>query len=241
MKELQSDASIVILSAGKGISTVIPNQKDYLEKYMDHKNNSPYQLFKKDPSTKIKTKALEQLKVLKDNEFIDNKLYYYLKPTDSPAPRLYGQPKIQKPGVPIRPIVSHSGSPLYNLKKYIANILKAENNNVKDVKDEDNNVKNSTTFSNYIRNVPIEDKEIMVSFDVTSLYTNIPIIDTLNIIKDYVNNDDQFTRKTAIPQGKFLDLVHLVLTWQTLMVLPWEAQHLQPQQKFICRLMNALL
>ena len=51
----------------------------------------------------------------------------------------------------------------------------------------------------------------MVSFDVTSLYTNIPIIDTLNIIKDYVN-DDQFTRKTAIPQDKFLDLVHLVLT-----------------------------
>ena len=57
----------------------------------------------------------------------------------------------------------------------------------------------------------------MVSFDITSLYTNIPIIDTLNIIKDYVNNDDQFTRKTTIPQDKFLDLVHLVLTttWYT--------------------------
>ena len=39
----------------------------------------------------------------------------------------------------------------------------------------------------------------------------------LNIIKDYVNNDDQFTRKTAIPQDKFLDLVNLVLTttWYT--------------------------
>ena len=58
----------------------------------------------------------------------------------------------------------------------------------------------------------------MASFDVTSLYTNIAIIDTLNIIKDYVNNDvDQFTRKTAIPQDKFLDLVHLILatTWYT--------------------------
>ena len=73
------------------------------------------------------------------------------------------------------------------------------------------NAKNSTTFSNHIRNTPHEDDEIMVSFDVTSLFTNIPIIDTLNIIKDYVNNDDQFTRKTAIPQDKFLDLVNLVL------------------------------
>ena len=67
-------------------------------------------------------------------------------------------------------------------------------------------------FSNYIRKVSIEDNEIMVSFDITSLYTNIPIIDMLNIIKDYVNNDDQFTRKMAIPHDKFLDLVHLVLT-----------------------------
>ena len=34
----------------------------------------------------------------------------------------------------------------------------------------------------------------------------------LNIIKDYVNNDDQFTWKMAISQDKFLDLVNLVLT-----------------------------
>ena len=85
------------------------------------------------------------------------------------------------------------------------------------VRDENNNAKNSTTFSNHIRYVPIEDDEIMVSFDVTSLFTNIPIIDTLNIVKDYVDTDDHFTRKTAIPQDKFLDLVHLVLTttWYT--------------------------
>ena len=111
----------------------------------------------------------------------------------SPAPRFYGQQKVHKPGVPIRPIVSYSGSSLYNLNKYIANILKSY------VKDENNSAKNSTTLSTYIRNVPIEDDEIMVSFHVTFLYRNIPIIDTLNVIKDYVNNDDQFTRKTTIP------------------------------------------
>ena len=91
------------------------------------------------------------------------------------------------------PIASNSGSPLYNFNKYIANILKAF------VKYENNNAKNSITFSSYIRDVPIEDDEIMVSFDVTSLYSSIPIIHTLNIIKDYVNNDDQFARKMAIP------------------------------------------
>ena len=119
--------------------------------------------------------------------------------------RFYGRPKIHKPGVPICSIVSYTSSLLYNLKKYIANILKAY------IKDENSYASNSTTFSKYIRNIPIEDDEIMVSSDVTALYTHIPIIDTLNIIKDYVNNDDQFIKKTTIPQGKFLDLVHLVL------------------------------
>ena len=57
----------------------------------------------------------------------------------------------------------------------------------------------------------------MVSFDITYLYTNIHIIETLSKIKDYVNNDNQFTRKTALPQDDYLDLVNLVLTttWYT--------------------------
>ena len=56
LKELQSDASIVVLPADKGRSTVILNREDYLEKCMDHINNGPYQLLKKDPTTKKKPK-----------------------------------------------------------------------------------------------------------------------------------------------------------------------------------------
>ena len=126
LKELQSDKSIVILPADKGRYTVVLNCEDHLEKCMDHINNGPYHYLKKDRTTKIKTKTLKQLMVLKDNELIDNKLYYYLKPTDSPAPRFYGQPKIHKlGGVPISPIFSYSGFPLDNPNKHIAKILKA--------------------------------------------------------------------------------------------------------------------
>ena len=153
LKELQSNTSIVILPLDKSRSTVILNREDYLEKCVDYINNGPYQLLKKGPATKIKAKTLKQLKVLKDNESTGNKLYYYLKPTNSPAPRIYGQPNIHKLGVPIRPIASYSSSPLYSLNKYIANILKAY------VKDGNNNAKNSTTFSNYIRNASIEDDD----------------------------------------------------------------------------------
>ena len=70
LKELQSDTSIVILPVDKGRSTIILNRENYLEKCMDYINNGPYQLLKKDPTTKIKTKTLKQLKVLKDNKLI---------------------------------------------------------------------------------------------------------------------------------------------------------------------------
>ena len=55
---------------------------------------------------------------------------------------------------------------------------------------------------------------ILLRFSTTSEI--FPIFDTLNVIKDYVNND-QFTRKTAIFQDKFLSLANLVLTttWYT--------------------------
>ena len=48
---------------------------------------------------------------------------------------------------------------------------------------------NYTTFSNYIRNVLAEDDQIKVSFEDTSLYTKISIIDTLNINNDCFNKD----------------------------------------------------
>ena len=56
LKELQSDTSILILPADKDISTVVLNREDYLEKFMDHINNVPYQLLKKILLPKLKTK-----------------------------------------------------------------------------------------------------------------------------------------------------------------------------------------
>ena len=56
LKELQSDTSILILPADKDISTVVLNRENYLEKFMDHINNVPYQLLKKILLPKLKPK-----------------------------------------------------------------------------------------------------------------------------------------------------------------------------------------
>ena len=90
----------------------------------------------------------------------------------------------------------------------------------------------------------------MVLFDVTSLEKNIPIIDTLNIIKIMLIMVINLLGKQLHIKTSFL--IWLIWFWQPLgvllvfsfrnklMVLQWEDQHRQPQQKFICRLMNKL-
>ena len=60
---------------------------------------------------------------LLDNQKITQGECFNLKSSDAHAPRLYGQPKVHKPDIPLRPIVSFIGSPTYALSKKIVNIL----------------------------------------------------------------------------------------------------------------------
>lgn len=99
---------------------------------------------------------------------------------DSTPAMFYGLPKIHKvnllskedhlileentTSVPMRPINSCIGSPTYSVSKYLANqlrSLKQENSKT---------VKNSKQFTDFVSTQVIEDDEIIVSFDVVSLY-----------------------------------------------------------------------
>ena len=62
-------------------------------------------ILKKDLTESIKREARQKLQRLLDRNIVDKELYWKLKPTDSPAPRFYGLPKIHKPEIPIRPVL----------------------------------------------------------------------------------------------------------------------------------------
>ena len=51
-------------------------------------------------------------------------LYRRLYPTGAGSPKFYGLPKIHKPGIPLRPIISSIGTVTYNTAKELARILK---------------------------------------------------------------------------------------------------------------------
>ena len=87
---------------------------------------------------------------------------------------LYGLPKVHKDNHPVRPILSACNTPAYDLAKYLVPILSPITTNNFTIKD-------SFSFAKEISDFPCE-KSSLASFDVKSLFTNIPLQETLDII-----------------------------------------------------------
>jgi len=127
-----------------------------------------YRVLKKDPTNAIQSKCNTFIKCLFDNKFIDLKFKKFLTHYDSTAPRFYGLPKIHKPYLPLRPVVSFVGSPSYALSKFISQILSSIKNDVL-------NIRSSQELPHILSQIILEDDDVSVSFDVVSLFTSVPI------------------------------------------------------------------
>ena len=109
--------------------------------------------------------------------------YWRLRPSESTPAAFYGLPKIHKvklvhkedhfivpkeatPLVPLRPINSSIGSPTYQC---LASILKSLQNK------NGFPVKNSEEFTSFVSSQVVAEEEQIVSFDVVSLFTLIPV------------------------------------------------------------------
>lgn len=96
--------------------------------------------------------------------------------------RMYGLIKIHKKDLPVRPITSACCSPGFKLAKLITRILSET------FHEEGFHVKNSMDFVKLIRDIDIEDDELMISFDVVSMFTNIPIDLMVTLIEARARN-----------------------------------------------------
>uniref|UniRef100_A0A3P9IR28 Uncharacterized protein n=1 Tax=Oryzias latipes TaxID=8090 RepID=A0A3P9IR28_ORYLA len=125
INNLKNNREITILPADKGRTTVIMDTEQY-EKQMDEmlQDRNTYEVLKRDPTEAKKRKLKTILKQLQEEKKIDKQTYNHLIPTANIIPRIYGTPKIHKPGAPLRPIIDSMGSVTYNLSKFIADILK---------------------------------------------------------------------------------------------------------------------
>ncbi|GJQ69878.1 hypothetical protein Trydic_g22423 [Trypoxylus dichotomus] len=115
--------------------------------------------------------------------------------------------EIHKPRNPLRPIVSTCGSHTYELAKYVAKQLAQYSGNTKSF------VKNSEHFIEIPQQHEITKEDLLVSFDVESLFTNVPVEETLEIIKQQL-----------IPKGLQPDLINLARPCLTSTYFLWNGE-----------------
>lgn len=100
--------------------------------------------------------------------------------TNPILPRLYGLPKIHKPGNKMRPIVSNVNAPTYNLAKWLV----AEFRKIGDPNGYQ--VLNNKDAAERINGVTLNDDDVMVSFDVVSLFPNIPMDYAIKYLEEHL-------------------------------------------------------
>ena len=172
----------------KGIGICVMTVECYKAKMMDIINLPQFEKYVPDrknarhPLLKEEDKVIELLKRLKDEKRISEELYKKLRPTGSQPARLYGLTKIHKPNIPIRPVVSMPGSAYHKIAKKVSKWLSV----VEECKI------NTSTKSIVEKIADIEQPEghELVSFDVCSLYTNVPVQEAITVCTNLLYSGD---------------------------------------------------
>uniref|UniRef100_A0A5K4F1X7 Reverse transcriptase domain-containing protein n=1 Tax=Schistosoma mansoni TaxID=6183 RepID=A0A5K4F1X7_SCHMA len=186
LKNLQCRSDIVILRPDKGSGVVVINKCEYKDKMLSILGDQSK--FLQDVSSNINVRKLESrvksnlLKLLKMN-VINNEEFNILKPSGSVLPNLYGLPKIHKPNIPLRPILSMRGSPTHELAKWLVKLLNPIRANLCKF-----SLKDTFELIDFLGDINIKDKSLH-SFDVNSLFTNVPLTKTVDFLCDYISKN----------------------------------------------------
>ena len=185
IKSLRSNEQILITKPDKGSGVVILNKSDYIQKMgyiLDDKTKffNMGSVDQHDNTAKTEQKLQKRLLDFVNQKILTRDIYDRIRPTGSQRPRMYGLPKTHKENIPLRPILSMIGSSQHELAKWLskvlAPVLKLYSSNC---------VKDSFTFANFIQNYNVDPaKTFLCSFDISSLFTNVPLDETIGICAD---------------------------------------------------------
>ena len=131
----------------------------------------------------------------------DNSITSKIVSTGSAPGKLYGTIKVHKQGNPARPVVSMIDTPEYNLAKFLDQIIKPYI---------PNQFMLDSTFHllDKLKEFSPSPHQIMVSFDVVSLFTNVPLEETINMIGNYIYKENN-PSPPAFEKDVFVKLMRL--------------------------------
>ncbi|XP_069989664.1 uncharacterized protein [Penaeus vannamei] len=201
LQSLKNDESIITTKSDKGRGVVILNKDDYHQKVLNIlTDHTKFKKITTEMSTHLlylEDKLKRPLRTIKSS--IDASTYNFLSTSGSKPGLLYGLPKVHKPNIPLRPIISSIGTFNYNTAKFLVPIISPLTTN-------QYTIENSTAFANEITSLNPEQPITMASFDVESLFTNVPLLETTEIIVNNINSTH--LNIFNIPKDSFRKLLH---------------------------------
>lgn len=207
LKNLKNDKNIIILPADKGRMTVIMNRTDYFTKAEQLvKDAATYQEVKEDPTRRLENQVNKTLKKIEQEGQISKYEYDKMKSGDSNIPRFYCLPKVHKEGVPFRPIVALPGSPNYRLSKELWRRLRYL------VENSEYSIKSAQQFLARVQQINVDADEVMVSFDVTSLFTSIDTTLAKQAMNSLLERNEAGGATNQISHANIMLLLDLCLT-----------------------------
>ena len=205
LRELKRDRDCIVLTADKGVAMIIMDRQDYINKANQLLNQDTYKVITKDPTNTIKNKLINILKNIKTKTGLGTNTYKSMYPTGCVPPKFYGLPKIHKPDTPLRPIVSSCGSVTYGVAKELAKILKSL------VGKSPHHINSTQDFVEQAKQFKLEPGECLSSYDVSALFTSVPIDPALKIIKDLLDKDTTLKERTVMEVGDIILLLEFCL------------------------------
>ena len=114
----------MVLTADKGVSMVLVEGEEYIHKSEELLQQPNYKILQSDSTTKYKNKLISLLKSIKAEGGMDENTYRRLYPKGAGPPKYHGLPKVHKPGMPFRQIISSIGSVTHATTKELSRIIK---------------------------------------------------------------------------------------------------------------------
>ena len=220
-RELHADQDIQILHADKGNATVVLNADDYDSKVhalLDDRQS--YAVLPKDPTRKTERNLLSLLRDLRKREKISEPFYNAVRPSEgsSKPARFYGRVKLHKPTAPLRPVVATCGSSTYALARKLSHILRPL------VGASGRVLRNTADLVDTMEDVVLHDDEMLVSYDVKSLFTSIPVNESVDLCEQRLLDDDSLSDRTSLDVATIVRLLRFCLTSTSFL---YRGQHYQ--------------
>lgn len=158
---------------------MILDKEEYNNKVQDFiTGNNGISLLKNDPTNKYHTSLKQELA---ESKALFTHPQRFL-PRNPLPPRLYGLPKVHKPTIPIRPVVSYTNTLTHRIAYKLNKDFKQHVNYTPQ-----HTILNSSELINKIKDFPVPSNAKLVSFDVVNLFPSVPTSECKNIVQDLID------------------------------------------------------